>query len=120
MAPQHIDPLADLYLDDSYFLGVTAVGTNLRFRVLFVLETDHPLYAPPKPGEQRCYREGDVVATRPHVLSWTAHRPVIMTDPDGTFDFGSIQISQKGSIVEVRTEWFSVTSESANVSVIFD
>ncbi len=50
--------LADVYLEDSYVLGIEARPAELRFLLDLVLTPSHEQYRPPLPGEQHCYRKG--------------------------------------------------------------
>jgi len=53
--------LADIYLEDSWVLDVSATEHGVAFRLDAVLTPDHLRYHPPAPGEQHCYLQ----ATRP-------------------------------------------------------
>jgi hypothetical protein len=46
-------------------LAAVGEGRNLRLKFVFALTVDHADYAPPKPGEQHCYREGCIVLETP-------------------------------------------------------
>jgi hypothetical protein len=55
---EQFQDLAGVFLEDSWVLEVkpSAHGVSLRLEV--VLTADHPHYAPPRAGEQHCYRNG--------------------------------------------------------------
>src|SRR4051812_9526240 len=116
MDEEYLPEFAGTYLADSYFLGVVAEGPNLRLKFLFALTTDHEEYAPPKPGEQHCYREGTILIEQPSIIDWLPGRPIATTDLDGTFDFGGIELyrRQPGRFRFV-TEWFDATVEAETV-----
>lgn len=50
------EPLAHVYLEDSWVLEMLPSTNGIAFRLEAVLTPDHPLYAAPGPGEQHCYR----------------------------------------------------------------
>src|SRR5688500_4741687 len=118
MDVEYLPEFAGTYLEDSYFLGVIAEGGNLRLKFLFALTIDHPNYAAPQPGEQHGYREGSVLIEQPSIIEWRSGKPVVMQDPDGTFDFGSIELYRLGpSRFRFVTEWFDVTVEAEQLSL---
>ena len=112
--------LDHLYFEDSYFLGLTVSGKRLRLRVLFALTVDHPRYAAPHTGEQHCYLEGDIVVDEMQTLAFSKGNPVLLKDPDGTLDLGSIEFSQQGDVYLVATEWFELQFRAEAVTVNLD
>ena len=115
---EYLPEFAGTYLEDSYFLGVTAEGPDLRLKVLFALTVDRADYTPPIADEQHCYREGWIVLGRPTVIEATAGRPNVLVDPDGSLDFGSIELyRQPPTRFRVVTEWFAAIIESDQVSI---
>ena len=109
--------LDHLYLEDSYFLGLTVSRNSLRLRALFALTLDHPAYAPPVGGEAHCYREGDIVIEGLQAVAFNKGSPVLHTDPDGTVDLGSIEVSQQGDLYRVTTECFDLQFRAKALSV---
>ena len=106
------------YLEDSYFLGIVAEGCDLRLKLLFALKADHPAYAQPKAGEQHCYREGSILIRRPADIEMQPGRATVLKDPDGSLDFGSIELYRQGpSSFRVVTEWFETTLVSEQVTL---
>jgi hypothetical protein len=112
--------LDQLYFEDSYFLGLTASGKRLRLRALFALTLDHPKYTEPRAGQQHCYREGEIRIDGLQIVEWQRGVPVLLTDPDGTFDLGSIEFSQQGDLYRLTTEWFDLRFRAEAVSVTLD
>lgn len=110
----------NLYLEDSYFLGLITEGRRLRLRVLFVLTIDHPLYVSPKTGEAHCYREGDILIDGLRIVEWQNQNGSILSDPDGTFDLGSIEFTQEGQAYHLATEWFDMRFYADSISVALD
>jgi hypothetical protein len=110
METEYLPEFQGAYLEDSYFLGMTAEGCDLRLKMLFALTMDHPDYRQPKAGERRCYREGSILFERPTVIEIRVGRATVIADPDGSLDFGSIELYRQGaSRFHVVTEWFEAT-----------
>jgi hypothetical protein len=53
------------YLEDSYVLRIDARSDEATFWLDVVLTPKHPLYSPPKPGEQHSYRRARLVFHQP-------------------------------------------------------
>lgn len=103
-------------MEDSYFLGAVVEGGDLRLKLLLALTTDHPEYAPPSPGEAHCYRQGSIVLEQPSIVDWVPGKPNVTRNPDGTLDFGSIELHRLAPRrFRVITEWFDATVEVSNV-----
>jgi hypothetical protein len=107
-----------VYFEDSYFLGIVAEGCDLRLKMLFALTVDHPAYQQPKAGEQHCYREGSILIQRPTLIEMQPGTPTVLTDPDGSLDFGSVELyRQSTSGFRVVTEWFEATMAPEQVTL---
>ena len=121
MTFQPLEALEHLCLEDSYFLGMRAAGSELRLRGLFVLTVDHPEYAAPKDGEHHCYREGDVVISGIRIEKWKAgDQPTMLIGPYAKIDFGSIAVGADQQGYWVETEWFEMTFQADTVAVVLD
>lgn len=85
-------------------------------KIEFALTTDHPNYAPPLPGEAHCYREGRVVLEQPSIVKWLPGKPSVTRDPDGTLDFGSVELYRLApDRFQIITDWFDATIEVAHI-----
>jgi len=115
------DPLQTLdqvYLEDSYLLGLVAEGRQLQFRILFALTGEHPSYQPPLPHEQHCYRRGDVIADDVTILSQRGGAwPHIGSDPDGTFDFGSVEFRAMDGGYLFVSEWLELEFKATSLRI---
>lgn len=116
----NLSPLDGIYLDDSYFLGISVSGTTFRIRCLFALTADHADYAAPVASEQHCYREGEIRMAGVAVAEWRAGQPTVLVDPDGSVDLGSIEFSTRDGHYTVSTEWFEMVCRSESVDVLLD
>jgi hypothetical protein len=114
-------PFEHVYLEDSYFLGLYATGSQFRFRVLFVLTVDHPAYEPPKSGEQHCYREGEIVIDGLVVSEWRkGSSPRLGFDPDGSVDLGGFLFTEHGEGYRVETEWFEMNFTARSLTLALE
>jgi hypothetical protein len=84
--------LKDVYLEDSYVLGIGDEPPILRITLLLVLRENHPQYAPPEGRERYCYRLA-VLEFRDVVLAnWSRRSLVKYRDADGRVDYGNIDV----------------------------
>jgi hypothetical protein len=118
MNTEYLSEFQGAYLEDSYFLGMVADGCDLRLKLLFALTVDHPAYAHPDAGEQHCYREGSITIRRPCEIEIRPKTPLVLKDPDGSLDFGSIELYCQGpNKYRVVTEWFETTFSTEQIVV---
>jgi len=82
--------LQHILLEDSWVLGVFESRSSLTFDLEAALTEAHPEWAPPKSGEQHCYRR--ISLTFPHVrhIAWLAPASQPATDASGEQDWGHI------------------------------
>lgn len=86
-----IPGLENLFFEDSWVLEIVRHTDRIVFRVDAVLTESHPAFAPPQPGEQHCYRRGELVFDSIRSLRWEADGLVrASSDPSGETDLGSI------------------------------
>jgi len=113
------DTIQGVYLEDSYVLGIAVSGRQLRLGVLFALTDDHPAYAAPIPGEQHCYREGEIRWDQVQIVSSRGRSSFfIAADPDGTFDLGSVCYTRNEGVHHVETDWFDVQFTAGDMEVV--
>ncbi|MBT2500166.1 hypothetical protein J7E25_13820 [Agromyces sp. ISL-38] len=82
----------DVYLEDSWVLGIAQEVDSLTFTVDVVLRETHPSYQPPVEGEQYCYRRGRILFEKIRALSWTEPPALPAVDAMGESDFGSFDV----------------------------
>lgn len=73
-------------------LDVQARPRKLTIRREIVLRETHPAYSEPAPGQQYCYRRGDIVFARVTELRWTGQGRPPGIDASGEIDYGSIDV----------------------------
>ena len=88
--------LEQIYLEDSWVLGVTATYRELVFAVDFVLCEGHEFYRPAVPREQHCYRSGELRFSNVTDLSWADQTTRPAVDASGAIDYGNIDTLQFG------------------------
>jgi hypothetical protein len=110
------------YFEDSYFLGMTAEGTNLRLKLLLALTVDHPEYAPPLPGEAHCYRDGSLVIEEPDIVALTPAKTMnIGRDASDMLDFGTLSLHRSGpDCWGIETDWFNLVFRCARLLLVLD
>ena len=82
--------LEALYLEGSCVLDVQARPSTLTIRGEIALRETHPTYSEPAPGQQYCYRTGNIVFARVTELRWTGQGRPPGVDASGEIDYGSI------------------------------
>jgi hypothetical protein len=82
--------LADIVLEESYVLGVTALPGQVTFDMEFVLTPDHPSHVPPPPSESECFRRGTLRLFGVRRLTWDDQGRPPATDATGERDFGHV------------------------------
>ena len=112
--------LSRVNLEDRCFLGLLVSGSTLRIRGLFALTREHEAYTAPPCGVQHCYREGEIVLNKVDVTEWVPRKPVLLTDPGGSMELGSLGISAREGAYQISTEWFDVICYADTLSVTFD
>ena len=109
-----IPVLENLFFEDSWVLEFVRHTDGIMFRVDAVLTESHPAFAPPQPGEQHCYRRGELVFDSIRSLRWEADGLVRASiDPSGETDLGSIDSFVKvGETYIVVGDFGTLTIES--------
>jgi hypothetical protein len=83
--------LQNIYLEDSYVLGIHEAEDALFFDLEAVLTEDHPAYAPPSVDMQYCYREARLIFRGSLKANWIERNfSSRSVDPDGSVDIGEI------------------------------
>jgi hypothetical protein len=110
--------LKEIYLEDSWVLGIVAEPGEICFRVDFVLTERHPVYSRPKPDEQYCYRRGILVFEKVSKLVWTEQGSPPARDATGEIDFGNIDaMTFQDDAFELEGDWGSMKLTSASVRI---
>ncbi len=87
---QILHDLAHIYLEDSFVLGIFQKADSLTFELEAVLTEKHPLYKPPKAGEQYCYLPGLLVFGNARQIIWSSRSGNVSVDANNEEDLGNI------------------------------
>ncbi|GAA1225947.1 hypothetical protein GCM10009676_04770 [Prauserella halophila] len=79
----------DVYLEDSWVLGIYSGQGRLTFDVDVVLRESHPDYRPPVAGEQYCYGRGRLCFASVTACEWVGGCVVPAIDASDEEDLGS-------------------------------
>jgi hypothetical protein len=89
--PYHELPgFENVYLEDSWVLGVIESPSELRLDLDMVLTEQHPRWTPPKPDEVYSHLPAALVFAKPRRVEWTRQAGRPATDASGEIDWGNI------------------------------
>jgi hypothetical protein len=89
-AYSQIDELRLFYLEDSWVLDIVAHPGILTISLDVVLLPEHPDYKDPLPGENYCYRRGELRFEKVSALHWVGQGLPPAQDASGEHDDGGI------------------------------
>ncbi len=84
------DQFKDIYLEDSFVLGIEEFEKEISFTLEAVLTEKHPMYSPPNQDEQYCYKRARLVFKDLKSVKWLERNSEPFTDADGSEDYGNI------------------------------
>jgi hypothetical protein len=67
---QALPALSNVYLEDSYVLGIDSDDRSMRFSIDLVLTPEHRAYHSPGTDEQHCYRRAHISIDDVRSLRW--------------------------------------------------
>jgi hypothetical protein len=98
--------LANVYLEDSFVLGVEETPTSLSFRLEAVLTRSHPHYHQPQPDEAHCYADAVLTIADATKIEWVARSSQTSRDVTGEEDLGNIDSLQRhDDRYEISGDW---------------
>ncbi|MGI5377901.1 hypothetical protein ACQEV2_27375 [Streptomyces sp. CA-251387] len=104
----------NLYLEDSFVLGIEATPARLALEVELVLTPQHPSYHPPGADEQNCYARAVIEFQNVRDLSWTGQGTPPALDASGDKDYGGIDtLFWNGSVFHLEGDWGVIEVASA-------
>lgn len=80
----------NIYLEDSFVLGVEESEDQLSFLVEIVLTEKHSLYEASLENEQYCYMTGKIIFQELKSVRWLTRNIQPYTDADDSEDYGNI------------------------------
>lgn len=106
--------LADVYLEDSYVLGIAETPDSLSFELELVLTRSHPRYHEPRPDEQYCYEDAVLTIPGATKVEWVTRSSQTYRDATGEEDLGNIDsFHYHDGRYEIVGDWGKVQVSSA-------
>lgn len=91
MIPYHeLAGLEQVYLEDSFVLGVEVLPGIVKIQLDVVLREGHPDYAAPEAGEEYCFRRGILNLEEVSEVTWRMPEGRPAVDASGETDYGGI------------------------------
>jgi hypothetical protein len=110
--------LKDIYLEDSYVLGIVESHTELRFLLDIVLTEEHSDYQPPMNEEQYCFRMGELIFKDIDTIRWIRRTIQAFQDADSQIDYGNIDVLYyEDGMYHVEGDWGAVEIAAGSVIV---
>ncbi|GAA5151963.1 hypothetical protein [Amycolatopsis dongchuanensis] len=101
--------LTDVYLEDSYVLGISETPGTVVFSLDLVLTPGHPRYQAPPPDEQYCYAKAELVFAEVTGVRWPRRSDLTFTDAAGEVDLGNIDtMVYRNDHYELTGDWGEV------------
>ena len=82
----------NIYLEDSFVLGIEESEKEISFTVEAALTEEHPMYSPPMQNEKYCYKRTKIVFKELKNIKWLEKNNEPFIDADGSEDYGNIDI----------------------------
>lgn len=113
-----LDGFENVYLEDSFVLGIEATPARLALDVELVLTPQHPAYHPPAPGEQNCYVRATIEFQNVRHLVWAGQGTPPAVDAAGDKDYGGIDaLLWDGSVFHLEGDWGAIDVASATPAI---
>ncbi len=111
----------NLYLQDSWVLGLHETEKTFHIDLEAVLTPEHPAWHDRKPGEQHPYRPVRIQFDNVQSVEWMDKHLEPTTDPDGSVDFGNIDsFEYDGNRYEVQGGWGHVVVITPTKPLVHD
>jgi hypothetical protein len=110
-----------VYLEDSYVTEIIEGPARLEFVLELVLLEGHPLYRPPAPGEQHCYRPARLVFADVRQINWIERHIRPFRDAADEVDYGNIDaMYERAGVYHLEGDWGIVEVASAPPQLLVD
>jgi hypothetical protein len=116
-----LDPdFSEIYLEDSYVVGLNETSNSIEFLMDLALREKHPFYIPPKADEQYCFKKGKIIFPDVKNITWKEKSFMPSKDADGEIDYGNIDsfVFENGKY-NLTGGWGEVLIESGTPKIIF-
>ena len=84
--------LKDVYLEDSFVLGIADDPGMFRLTLQVVLREQHPKFVQPTSPDRYCFRLGVLEFRGATQVNWTTRSKKRYRDADGRVDYGNIDV----------------------------
>ena len=112
-----ITSLANVYLEDSFVIGIREQVGVVAFELEAVLTESHGSYLPPNLGEQYCYRRATLSFSGVRNINWSRKEMPRFFDASGEIDFGNIDsFVIDNSVSTLEGDWGAVMIECESVA----
>lgn len=116
-----IAALQEVFLEESWVLGIEARPGSLIFRLDMVLTVRHPMYHSPASGEQFCYRTGVLAFLGVSSLMWSNQGAPPARDAIGQLDYDNIDhMDFEGDRYRLDGSWGEIEVVAEGLAVSFD
>ncbi|BEV10448.1 hypothetical protein ATDW_09440 [Asticcacaulis sp. DW145] len=112
--------LQDIYLEDSYVLGIAEQDPDLIFLLDAVLTESYPAYEPPPSESYNCFKRLALRFEAIADLDWRALRlrKAFSADADGEVDYGNIDtLLLTGNSAHIQGSWGEVELTFSRITV---
>ncbi len=114
------DNFKNIYLEDSFVLGVEESDCQVSFAIDMVLTEEHPMYSSPHKDEQYCYKSGKILFQKVKLVRWLSRNMRPFTDVDGRDDYGNIDLFELFSeMYHLSGDWGEVVIVSNHPEVVW-
>jgi hypothetical protein len=118
---QALPQLKNVYLEDSYVLHITTSTGSVAFELDLVLTPGHPRYHEPPPGDQYCYRRGEVAIECAKSVRWVRRSTHEFRDATGEVDYGSIDAwNLDGDVSHILGDWGELAVDGGDVRLTLE
>ena len=117
---QAFEALREIYLEDSWVMGLASTDVSVAFELDAVLTPAHPEYRGPRPGEQYDYRRARLLVTGDRVTVELSGLPAAL-DASGEADHGNIDawLVDDSRTSTLTGDWGSLEVTNSRVQLDF-
>ncbi|WP_294043196.1 hypothetical protein [Thiolapillus sp.] len=114
------DSFKNIYLEDSFVLGIEESDNQMSFIVEMVLTENHPMYSSRHKDEQYCYKKGKIIFQDVKSVKWLNKNTRPFTDADDSEDYGNIDFFQLSSDgYHLSGDWGEVIIKSSPPELVW-
>ena len=118
-----IDAFRNIYLEDSYVIGIKESEGCIIFYMEFVLSAAHSCYSEPLSNEQYCYKKEAIEFKGCSSINWLKRTKQAFTDQNSNVDLGNIDIFvRRGAVNQLEGDWgeVEITNSQRDIIVLIE